>query len=90
MKQFRMVRIYKNGVKYGPWLDASKEPVDKWIKNSNMSNKLYRNHWYLEFRQEDINMIKKIDGYYYATDKRGNTEKFASYEEAVEWLEMRG
>jgi len=35
-------------------------------------------------------MIKKINGYYYATDKRGNTEKFASYQEAVEWLEMRG
>lgn len=34
-------------------------------------------------------MIKKINGYYYATDKRGNTEKFYSYEEAVEWLERR-
>lgn len=50
MKQFRMVRICKSGVKCGPWKDASKEPVDKWIKNGNMSNKLYRNHWYLEFR----------------------------------------
>lgn len=34
-------------------------------------------------------MIKKINGYYYATDKRGNTEKFACYEDAAEWLEMR-
>lgn len=34
-------------------------------------------------------MIKKIGDYYYATDKRGNTEKFASYQEALEWLERR-
>lgn len=34
-------------------------------------------------------MIKKIGNYYYATDKRGNTEKFTCYEEALEWLEMR-
>ena len=90
MKEFRMVIIYKGGLRYGPWKNASQETVDKWIKNGNMSNKLYHNKWYLEFRQEDTYMIKKINGYYYATDKRGNTEKFASYEEAVEWLEMRG
>ena len=39
--------------------------------------------------KEDTHMIKKINGYYYATDKRGNTEKFASYQEAMEWLERR-
>ena len=50
MKEFRMVRIYKNGIKHGPWRDASKEPIDKWVKYSDMSNKLYHNHWYLEFR----------------------------------------
>lgn len=34
-------------------------------------------------------MIKKINGYYYATDNRGNTEKFTSYQEAMEWLNMK-
>ena len=40
-------------------------------------------------RRRTNNMIKKNNGFYYATDKRGNTEKFTSYEEALEWLEMR-
>ena len=34
-------------------------------------------------------MIKKVNGYYWATDQRGNSEKFESYEEALEWLETR-
>lgn len=52
MKQFRLIRKYKNEIKKGKWINQNKYTIKTQLEIMEISNILSDNgEWYLEYRE---------------------------------------